>query len=65
MGKQEKAAGDNRTPDKRIGEVAYADDAKEEMKPASEAEQQSSLEGPAAYSAHPDEKKPAHPEKKK
>jgi hypothetical protein len=47
--------GDARTPDKRIGEVAYADNSKDTKKPPSKAAVESSLEGPAAYAPHEDE----------
>jgi len=45
--------GDERTPDRRIGEVAYADNlGKKTPKEPSEAARQSELEGPAAYAPH-------------
>lgn len=48
-------SGDERTPDRRIGEVAYADNtgtAGKQPKPAGKAAQKSELEGPAAYAPH-------------
>ena len=55
--KQQSAAnnGDARTPDKRIGEVAYADTSKDTKKPPTKAAVKSSLEGPAAYAPHEEE----------
>jgi hypothetical protein len=51
--------GDNRTPDRRIGEVAYADNAaKKQPKPPSKAAQKSELEGPSAYAPHGGGEKP-------
>jgi hypothetical protein len=57
---QSNSTGDARTPDKPIGEVAYAErDGKQQetsKQPPKDAER-SSLEGPAAYAPHdPDEK---------
>lgn len=53
--------GDARTPDKRIGEVAYADASKDTKKSPSKAAVKSSLEGPAAYAPHEDEDIRARP----
>lgn len=54
-------SGDARTPDKRIGQVAYADTSKDTKKPPSKAAEKSSLEGPAAYAPHEDEDVRARP----
>jgi hypothetical protein len=67
-------SGDERTPDKRIGEVAYADKSVKTdgnpktapdtaSKPAAKAAQKSSLEGPAAYAPHDDGEKIVDPPK--
>jgi hypothetical protein len=54
--------GDARTPDKRIGEVAYADTSKDaKIKPPSKEAQKSSLEGPAAYAPRENEDVRARP----
>jgi hypothetical protein len=48
-------SGDARAPDRRIGEVAYADNtaaAGKQPKPAGKAAQKSQPEGPAAYAPH-------------
>lgn len=51
-------SGDARTPDRRIGEVAYADNTggkqqpAGQQKPASKAALKSEIEGPAAYAPH-------------
>ena len=49
---QRSAAGDERTPDKRIGEVAYAERGGKQKKASKQLPKgavKSSLEGPAAY----------------
>ena len=51
--KKRSPAGDDRTPDRRIGQVAYADNTdKKSETPASKGQQKSNLEGPAAYAPH-------------
>jgi hypothetical protein len=55
-------SGDARTPDKRIGQVAYADTSKDTKKPPNKAAIKSNLEGPAAYAPHEDEGVRARPD---
>jgi hypothetical protein len=53
--KHKPEAGDARTPDKRIGEVAYADNSDKKPAKPNKADQKSAIEGPAAYAPHQNE----------
>jgi hypothetical protein len=53
--KDKPEAGDARTPDRRIGEVAYADNTGKKSAKPDKAAQKSALEGPAAYAPHENE----------